>query len=55
MVDINIHVDSHVIEHVEDIHLMLEHMIVKAIKEYKYTESEFVRLLKKTSVNALDV
>jgi D-sedoheptulose 7-phosphate isomerase len=33
MVDINIHVDSHIIEHVEDIHLMLEHMIVKAIKE----------------------
>lgn len=32
MVDINIHVDSHVIEHVEDIHLMLEHMIVRAIK-----------------------
>jgi D-sedoheptulose 7-phosphate isomerase len=55
MVDINIQVNSHVIEHVEDIHLMLEHMIVKAIKEYKYTESEFVRLLKKTSVNALDV
>ena len=33
MVDINIHVKSHVIEHVEDIHLMLEHMIVKAIKD----------------------
>ena len=33
MVDINIHVKSHIIEHVEDIHLMLEHMIVKIIKE----------------------
>lgn len=33
IVDINIHVDSGVIEHVEDIHLMLEHMIVKTIKE----------------------
>jgi len=33
MVDINIHVKSSVIEHVEDIHLMLEHMIVKALKD----------------------
>jgi D-sedoheptulose 7-phosphate isomerase len=33
MVDINIHVKSNIIEHVEDIHLMLEHMIVKIIKE----------------------
>jgi D-sedoheptulose 7-phosphate isomerase len=33
MVDINIHVESNIIEHVEDIHLMLEHMIVKVIKD----------------------
>jgi D-sedoheptulose 7-phosphate isomerase len=33
LVDVNIHVESHVIEHVEDIHLMLEHMIVKTLKE----------------------
>lgn len=33
MVDINIRVESNIIEHVEDIHLMLEHMIVKAIKD----------------------
>ena len=33
MVDLNIHVKSNIIEHVEDIHLMLEHMIVKTIKE----------------------
>lgn len=33
MVNINIHVQSNIIEHVEDIHLMLEHMIVKTIKE----------------------
>jgi len=33
LVEINIHVMSDIIEHVEDIHLMLEHMIVKAIKE----------------------
>ena len=33
MVEINIHVDSHCIEHVEDIHLMLEHLICKALRE----------------------
>ena len=33
LVDINIHVNSNVIEHVEDIHLMLEHLIVKTIKD----------------------
>jgi D-sedoheptulose 7-phosphate isomerase len=33
MVDISIHVQSSVIEHVEDIHLMVEHIIVKTIKE----------------------
>jgi len=33
MVDVHVHVDSHVIEHVEDIHLMLEHMIVKTLKD----------------------
>lgn len=34
MVDVHIHVDSNVIEHVEDIHLMLEHMIVRTIKDH---------------------
>jgi len=33
MVNISIHVRSNIIEHVEDIHLMLEHMIVRWIKE----------------------
>jgi D-sedoheptulose 7-phosphate isomerase len=33
MVDINIHVESNIIEHVEDIHLMLEHMIVLHLKQ----------------------
>jgi D-sedoheptulose 7-phosphate isomerase len=33
LVDIQIHVRSNIIEHVEDIHLMLEHVIVKTIKE----------------------
>jgi len=54
MVDINIHVDSHVIEHVEDIHLMLEHMIVKTIKEREYSDSDLVGLTEKQSVDALD-
>jgi D-sedoheptulose 7-phosphate isomerase len=38
MVNINIHVKSNIIEHVEDIHLMLEHMIVKTIKDQIQTE-----------------
>jgi len=33
MVNINLHVKSDIIEHVEDIHLMLEHMIVRRIKD----------------------
>jgi D-sedoheptulose 7-phosphate isomerase len=42
MVDINIHVDSNIIEHVEDIHLMLEHMIVKTIKDREYSEADYM-------------
>lgn len=41
MVDYNIHVDSNIIEHVEDIHLVLEHIIVKTIKEKMYSELNF--------------
>ena len=41
MVDINIHVNSDIIEHVEDIHLVLEHMIVKTIKERSYAKLAF--------------
>lgn len=33
LVDINLHVQSHSIEHVEDIHLVLEHLITKALRE----------------------
>ena len=33
LVQWNVHVDSHCIEHVEDIHLMLEHMICKALRD----------------------
>jgi D-sedoheptulose 7-phosphate isomerase len=39
MVDLNVHVNSSIIEHVEDIHLMLEHMIVKSIKDEIYAQS----------------
>jgi D-sedoheptulose 7-phosphate isomerase len=38
MVDIDIHVNSNIIEHVEDIHLILEHMIVKALRDRVYSE-----------------
>lgn len=38
MVDINVHVNSNIIEHVEDIHLVLEHMIVKALKDQDCAE-----------------
>lgn len=33
MVDVSVHVESNVIEQVEDIHLMVEHTITKAIRE----------------------
>jgi D-sedoheptulose 7-phosphate isomerase len=33
MVEIDVHVPSHSIEHVEDIHLVLEHLITKALRE----------------------
>ena len=33
MVDLHVHVASNIIEHVEDIHLVLEHMIIRALKD----------------------
>ena len=44
MVDLNVHVKSNIIEHVEDIHLMLEHMIVKAIKDQPYLGLDYSKL-----------
>jgi D-sedoheptulose 7-phosphate isomerase len=32
-VDVNLHVPSHSIEQVEDVHLVLEHLITKALRE----------------------
>lgn len=51
MVDINIHVKSNIIEHVEDIHLMLEHMIVKTIKESNNSEALLANPALKYSVD----
>jgi D-sedoheptulose 7-phosphate isomerase len=39
LADINLHIDSNIIEHVEDIHLMLEHMIIKSLKERVQSEN----------------
>ncbi|MCL4262340.1 MAG: SIS domain-containing protein [Anaerolineae bacterium] len=33
MVDLDVHVPSHCIEHVEDIHLMLEHLMVSVLRQ----------------------
>jgi D-sedoheptulose 7-phosphate isomerase len=46
IVNLHINVQSNIIEHVEDIHLMLEHMIVKAIKEIDNTRSSEAILVK---------
>jgi D-sedoheptulose 7-phosphate isomerase len=37
MVDLHIHISNHVIEQVEDIHLMLEHMIIRSMKQIPST------------------
>ena len=39
LVDVNIHVNSSIIEHVEDIHLMLEHIVVKSLREQAHSDS----------------
>lgn len=54
MVDINIHVDSNIIEHVEDVHLMLEHMIVKTLKEREYSEADYVGFVQTQVIDTLD-
>ncbi len=51
MVDFNIHVNSNIIEHVEDIHLMLEHMIVKSLREQVYAENMADNVLKKVEAH----
>jgi D-sedoheptulose 7-phosphate isomerase len=39
LVDINLHINSNIIEHVEDLHLVLEHMIIRSLKERVNSES----------------
>jgi D-sedoheptulose 7-phosphate isomerase len=39
LVDLEIHVPSHTIEHVEDIHLTLDHVITKAIREMDFLQA----------------
>ncbi|MBK9925962.1 MAG: SIS domain-containing protein [Anaerolineales bacterium] len=53
MVNIHIHVKSNIIEHVEDIHLMLEHMIVRTIKDQPFIGVENSSANAKLPVNAL--
>jgi D-sedoheptulose 7-phosphate isomerase len=53
LVDMQVHVDSHIIEHVEDIHLMLEHMIVKALKESPHDALMLAERFTKPSVEAV--
>jgi D-sedoheptulose 7-phosphate isomerase len=53
MTQINIHVKSNIIEHVEDIHLMLEHMIVKTMKDQAYAETSFAKPTAKYSADVL--
>jgi D-sedoheptulose 7-phosphate isomerase len=36
LVDIQLHVPSHCIEQVEDIHLLFEHLITKVLRERTY-------------------
>ena len=51
IVDINIHVKSNIIEHVEDIHLMLEHIIVKMIKDQNQPFNETMPTLSQLPAN----
>jgi D-sedoheptulose 7-phosphate isomerase len=51
MVNINIHVKSDIIEHVEDIHLMLEHMIVKTIKDQAQSTANITPAITHLPVN----
>lgn len=53
LVDIHIHVRSEIIEHVEDIHLMLEHMIVRAIKDQPFFGIELPEASAKLSADIL--
>ncbi len=51
MVDVDIHIPSDCIEHVEDIHLMLEHLICKAIKDMDADAGNAVLVERKNQVS----
>lgn len=53
MVDFHIHIKSNIIEHVEDIHLMLEHMIVRTIKDNPFIGIDLPETSPKLSVEVL--
>lgn len=53
MVNINIHVKSNIIEHVEDVHLILEHIIVRTLKEQEHAETDFTNPIIKYPVEVL--
>ena len=54
MVQIHIHVPSDSIEHVEDIHLALEHMISQALRERAYGQGLAVDPLQVSQITRLD-
>lgn len=43
LAELHLHVPSHCIEHVEDLHLVLEHLICKALRERVHASVELVR------------
>jgi D-sedoheptulose 7-phosphate isomerase len=53
MVNINIHVKSNIIEHVEDVHLILEHIIVRTLKDQEHAETDFTNPIIKYPVEVL--
>lgn len=53
MVSINLHVKSSIIEHVEDIHLILEHIIVKTIKERDQSKTQVTPTIVPLPLNAI--
>ena len=53
MANINLHVKSDIIEHVEDIHLMLEHIVIKTMKEQDRRKAETAESSVSMPVDAL--
>ncbi len=49
IVDLNVHVKSNIIEHVEDIHLMLEHLIVQRLREQAELRADFAAPIAKVA------